>query len=100
MEATDAEDVNTECKRKFSEVVDYDSNAVPEKPTKAVHFMRPKGKAPYNNSSTEHRHRLADLLSKLLREHNWKEASGVLSMLMKGTSHRSFSMLTHKKYLV
>eukprot|EP00268_Persea_americana_P057573 TRINITY_DN6903_c0_g1_i6.p1 TRINITY_DN6903_c0_g1~~TRINITY_DN6903_c0_g1_i6.p1 ORF type:complete len:601 (-),score=113.21 TRINITY_DN6903_c0_g1_i6:168-1970(-) len=99
MEATDAKDVNMDCKRKFSEAVNSDSNAVPEKPTKAVHFMQPKGKARYNNSLTEHRHRLADLLSKLLREHNWKEASGVLSMLMKGTSYRNFSMLTHKKYL-
>ncbi|OMO74853.1 hypothetical protein CCACVL1_16424 [Corchorus capsularis] len=48
----------------------------------------------------ENRQRLCHLLEKLVDQHNWAEASGILSLLLKGTSRDRFSDLNRLKYSV
>ena len=48
----------------------------------------------------EVRCRLQYLLSKLVDRHNWKEASGVLGMLLKGTCKDTSPMNSRVKYWV
>ncbi|KAF8402415.1 hypothetical protein HHK36_013370 [Tetracentron sinense] len=53
-----------------------------------------------NNVRTEHRGRLRRLLNKLVRQHNWKEASGILSVLLKGTCNENSPVNNRRKYWV
>lgn len=87
------EDANDDGKRKY-EAVNNDCNTESGKPVKRVRFQRPNR----HYILGENRRILCDLLGKLLREHNWKEASGVLSTLMRGTSLNSLPVLTRKKF--
>ncbi|XVE50154.1 hypothetical protein DITRI_Ditri01bG0139200 [Diplodiscus trichospermus] len=48
----------------------------------------------------ENRKRLCYLLEKLVNQHNWAEASGVLSLLLKGTSSDCSADLNRLKYSV
>ncbi|CAK9182956.1 unnamed protein product [Ilex paraguariensis] len=49
-------------------------------------------RADYGSLRSVNRRRLQYLLRRLVRQHNWKEASGVLSVLLKGTvSEKSVS---------
>ena len=48
----------------------------------------------------ENRQRLCYLLEKLVKQHNWAEASGVLSLLLKGTSNDCSADLNRLKYSV
>ncbi|KAK8579248.1 hypothetical protein V6N12_069577 [Hibiscus sabdariffa] len=48
----------------------------------------------------ENRQRLCYLLEKLVKKHNWAEASGVLSLLLKGTSNDGSADLNRLKYSV
>lgn len=48
----------------------------------------------------ENRQRLCYLLERLVKRHNWAEASGVLSLLLKGTSHDFSADLNRLKYSV
>ncbi|KAK9269595.1 hypothetical protein L1049_001371 [Liquidambar formosana] len=49
---------------------------------------------------TEHRIRLRRLLAQLVRQHNWSEASGVLSVLLKGTCKDNSPENNRMKYWV
>lgn len=46
----------------------------------------------------EHRERLRKILCELLGQHNWKEASGVLSVLLQGTKREKCPLLNRFKY--
>ncbi|KAE8732147.1 S-locus lectin protein kinase family protein [Hibiscus syriacus] len=48
----------------------------------------------------ENRQRMCYLLEKLVKKHNWAEASGVLSLLLKGTSNDCSADLNRLKYSV
>lgn len=48
----------------------------------------------------QHRERLFRLLSKLIRRHNWVEASGVLSLLLQGTVRDNSPSRNRTKYSV
>lgn len=48
----------------------------------------------------ENRNRLRYLLRKLVRQHNWVDASGVLSVLLKGTSEDKCPVANRLKYTV
>ncbi|WCJ32261.1 hypothetical protein M5689_013699 [Euphorbia peplus] len=48
----------------------------------------------------QNRVRLCSLLHKLMRQHNWVEASGVLSILLKGTCKDKCPMMNRFKYSV
>lgn len=52
------------------------------------------------NVRTENRARLRRLLSRLVRQHNWDEASGVLSVLLKGTPNEKSPPNNRTKYWV
>lgn len=52
------------------------------------------------NIQAENRGRLWSLLGKLVRQHNWLEASGVLSMVLKGTCKDRSSANNRMKYWV
>ncbi|XP_059661469.1 uncharacterized protein LOC132307663 [Cornus florida] len=54
---------------------------------------------PIRSLRFENRCRLRRLLHRLVRRHNWKEASGVLSMLLKGTG-KDKSPARNRKYMV
>ncbi|XP_022734868.1 uncharacterized protein LOC111288303 isoform X2 [Durio zibethinus] len=48
----------------------------------------------------ENRQKLCYLLEKLVKQHNWAEASGILSLLLKGTSNACSADLNRLKYSV
>uniref|UniRef100_A0A2P2KH77 Uncharacterized protein n=1 Tax=Rhizophora mucronata TaxID=61149 RepID=A0A2P2KH77_RHIMU len=50
------------------------------------------------NARPENRNRLHELLRKLMRQHNWIEASGVLSVLLKGTCKDTCPRTNRFKY--
>ncbi|XP_015574198.1 uncharacterized protein LOC8277924 [Ricinus communis] len=53
-----------------------------------------------DNLRPENRARLRHLLRKLVRQHCWTEASGVLSVLLKGTCKENHPTMNRFKYLV
>ncbi|KDP36263.1 hypothetical protein JCGZ_09828 [Jatropha curcas] len=53
-----------------------------------------------NSVRPENRQRLCHLLQKLVRQHNWREASGVLSLLLKATCKDSCPSTNRLKYSV
>lgn len=54
----------------------------------------------FNHVRPENRVRLCHFLQKLVRQHNWMEASGVLSLLLKGTCKDNDPTMNRFKYLV
>ncbi|KAF6149434.1 hypothetical protein GIB67_016972 [Kingdonia uniflora] len=48
---------------------------------------------------SQHRARLRRLLDKLMKQHNWKEASGVMSMLLKGMQKKGRSPKEHAEWI-
>ncbi|WOL20235.1 hypothetical protein Cni_G29039 [Canna indica] len=48
----------------------------------------------------QNRHRLGNLLDRLVRAHNWKEASGVLSVLLKGTPQCGNLLEARRDFLI
>ncbi|CAK9182961.1 unnamed protein product [Ilex paraguariensis] len=52
----------------------------------------------YGGLRSENRRRLRYLLRRLVRQHNWKEASGVLSVLLKGTLREKSVSKNRTKY--
>ncbi|KAL5715899.1 hypothetical protein ACHQM5_017660 [Ranunculus cassubicifolius] len=48
---------------------------------------------------TSHCSRLTRLLDELIKQRNWKEASGVLSLLLQGTARETFPKENRNKYL-
>ncbi|OVA11085.1 D-tyrosyl-tRNA(Tyr) deacylase [Macleaya cordata] len=83
-----------------SEVIDDDHNIENEKPAKRTRCAstRPSRNIRSSNVRMEHRRRLNRLLSKLIRQHNWKEASGVASVLLKGTCKERSPAKNRNKY--
>ncbi|KAJ9153545.1 hypothetical protein P3X46_026972 [Hevea brasiliensis] len=53
-----------------------------------------------NNIRSENRVKLCHFLRKLVRQHNWTEASGVLSLLLKATCKDNHPTMNRFKYLV
>ncbi|XP_068655663.1 uncharacterized protein [Aristolochia californica] len=74
-------------------------NDIPERPRKKMCFASRKlvRNEPLTFVVSENRCRLRRLLGKLVREQNWKEASGVLSTLLRGVDHSGL-MEDKKKY--
>ncbi|TYH74477.1 hypothetical protein ES332_D05G401800v1 [Gossypium tomentosum] len=64
--------------------------------TKPSHLLTLK----YAHIRWENRQRLCYLLERLVKKQNWAEASGVLSLLFKGTSHDFSAGLNRLKYSV
>lgn len=54
----------------------------------------------FQSLRSEHRRRLRRLLQKLMRQHKWAEASGVLSVLLKGTVQEKAILKTRNKFTV
>lgn len=54
----------------------------------------------HRSLQSEHRRRLRRLLEKLMRQHKYAEASGVLSVLLKGTTKESAVFKTRTKFMV
>ncbi|XP_009615959.1 uncharacterized protein [Nicotiana tomentosiformis] len=52
----------------------------------------------FQSLRSEHRRRLRRLLQKLMRHHKWAEASGVLSVLLKGTVQEKALLKTRTKF--
>ncbi|XP_004251881.1 uncharacterized protein [Solanum lycopersicum] len=53
----------------------------------------------HRSLQSEHRRRLRRLLEKLMRQHKYAEASGVLSVLLKGTTKESAVFKTRTKFM-
>ncbi|XP_058099334.1 uncharacterized protein LOC131243759 isoform X2 [Magnolia sinica] len=100
MEANDTSNGGNDHKRKVHEGVSNSYGAGFEKPTKRIYFpsTRPSKTQVMNFLLDENKRRLSRLLRQLVRERNWKEASGVVSMLLKGTSERSPPFVHRRKY--
>lgn len=54
----------------------------------------------FNNLRQENRRRLCHLLQKVVRQHNWTETAGILSILLKGTCKDNCPTANRFKYLV
>ncbi|XP_010260398.1 PREDICTED: uncharacterized protein LOC104599522 [Nelumbo nucifera] len=89
-------------KRKVGERIENGCYHEPATAAKRIHlsFMKPSYPQPLYNVRMEHRIRLSHFLLKLLRQHQWKEASGILSVLMKGTLNERSPMKNRMKYTV
>ncbi|KAF5727956.1 hypothetical protein HS088_TW21G00096 [Tripterygium wilfordii] len=89
-------------KRKLGIMIDNGHFAIPAKMYKRT--VRSLTKPSYllgvgsTNLRWETRGRLHRLLCKLVGQHNWEEASGVLSMLLKGTSKEKCPTMNRFKY--
>ncbi|KAL5979177.1 hypothetical protein ACLOJK_019075 [Asimina triloba] len=78
--------------------------AVFEKPAKRTRMCLLPSTRPSKGQNkdlvlSEHKRRLIRLLRQLVREHNWKQASGVVSALLKGTE-KSPPLVQRRKYWV
>ncbi|KAK0599231.1 hypothetical protein LWI29_003455 [Acer saccharum] len=94
-------------KRRLSIMMDEEDDIqIPEKRYKNVilSLMKPSyllrlGRGS-KNIRFENRKRLRYLLRKLVRQHNWADASGVLSVLLKGTSKEKSPIMNRIKFTV
>lgn len=59
-----------------------------------------KSRSEFENLRWGNRSRLRYLMCQLVRQHNWDEASGVLSVLLKGTSNEKSISKNRTKYWV
>ncbi|KAI4322983.1 hypothetical protein L6164_022628 [Bauhinia variegata] len=103
-EETLANKPKTVRKRKLYGVTDAESAAVRERLVKRIILSLTKpsyvlGQGP-NNLRTENRLRLRYLLRRLVKQHNWVEASGVLSAYLKGTVKDKSPFKNRFKYSV
>ncbi|KAF5189277.1 D-tyrosyl-tRNA(Tyr) deacylase, partial [Thalictrum thalictroides] len=62
-------------------------------------IYRSRGTKSLGSLRIEHCSRLSRLLNVLIQQRNWKEASGVLSVLLKGSSRERFPKENRDKYL-
>ncbi|GAB4849429.1 hypothetical protein Ancab_004224 [Ancistrocladus abbreviatus] len=112
MDAKDNENDGSLEEKKFSDIVndgvmqsvklskqkrDRVANRILRSLTKPSYTLTRVG---YKNVRAENRARLSYLLRKLVREHNWEEASGVLSTLLKGTCRDRTPQNNRMKYWV
>lgn len=83
-----------EDKRNTTEVdVETETNR-PKRKRKKVYTARRE-----SSLRTEHCSRLSRILADLINQRNWKEASGVLSVLLQGTAREKFPNENRTKYL-
>uniref|UniRef100_A0A1D1Y228 GTP cyclohydrolase 1 n=1 Tax=Anthurium amnicola TaxID=1678845 RepID=A0A1D1Y228_9ARAE len=77
------------------------SAAATMKPQKRIYgpSMKPPKYSFMNPILHEHRRRLVRLIDKLAKRHNWKDASGALSVLLKGTP-RGCSVIEDRKHFL
>ncbi|KAJ4702688.1 TAF RNA polymerase I subunit A [Melia azedarach] len=91
-------------KRGLSVMRDEDHIQIPEKLHKSIVLSLTKPSyllgLGSKNLRLENRNRLCYLLHKLVRQRNWVNASGVLSMLLKGTTKEKRPTVNRLKYLV
>ncbi|OAY83857.1 hypothetical protein ACMD2_15426 [Ananas comosus] len=71
----------------------------PAKPSRGP-YKRPLGRSAPGPTLAVNRRRLGRLLARLARAHNWTEASGVLSLLLKGTPRGSSLLEDRRNFLV
>ncbi|KAL5853904.1 hypothetical protein ACOSQ3_009022 [Xanthoceras sorbifolium] len=95
------------CKRRLSRMMDEEGEfQIPEKRYKRImlSLMKPsyllRLGLDSKNIRFENRKRLQYLLHKLVRRRNWADASGVLSVLLKGTSKENSPIANRLKYTV
>ncbi|KAJ4973187.1 hypothetical protein NE237_006361 [Protea cynaroides] len=102
MESEDRAEQNCNGKRKIKRKVNEGCNHAAEKPIKkaCVSFTKPSYIPRLNNVRSENCDRINRLSGKLLRQHNWKEASGTLSVALKGTCRETSPMKNRIKYTV
>ncbi|KAH7543985.1 hypothetical protein JRO89_XS15G0077000 [Xanthoceras sorbifolium] len=93
-------------KRRLSTMMDEGHIQIPEKSYKKIilSLMKPSYLLRLGlgskNIRSENRKRLHYLLHKLVRQRNWADASGVLSVLLKGTSKEKSPIANRLKYTV
>ncbi|XP_043701187.1 uncharacterized protein LOC122651738 isoform X2 [Telopea speciosissima] len=99
-ESKDIAEQNNNGKRKIQRKVNEGCNPAVERPLKktCVSFTKPSYIPRLNNVRTENCGRITHLTGKLMRQHNWKEASGTLSVALKGTCKETSPVKNRIKY--